>query len=88
MQPLDPRVVEVPGAPPWLQQEERVGIQRRRIEVIGKPLSHQSHRFGVGFVLIDPVVGIVVFPHTGTDIALMNACSAGVAWSDARVRAL
>ncbi len=52
VQPLHVRVVDVARAAARLEQEQRVGVERHRIEVVGILLGHLAHRLGVGLVLL------------------------------------
>ena len=55
---LHGRAVHVARAAARLEQEQRVGIQRRRLQIVRKPLRDLLHRRGVRLVLLDPLLGI------------------------------
>jgi hypothetical protein len=57
-QVLDARRVDVAGAAARLQQEERVGVERGGIEIVGIRFGQLAHRLRVGTILLDPLLRI------------------------------
>ncbi len=58
VQSLDVRIVDVARAAPGLEDEERVRIQRRDLEVVWKPRHDLLHGVAVGAILFDPLRGV------------------------------
>ena len=52
MQAMDVRIVDVSRAAARLEQEQRIGIQRRDFEIVGILLRHLLHHVGVGTILL------------------------------------
>ena len=53
MQPVHVGIVHVARAAARLEQEQRVGVERRDLEIVGILRRHLLHRLGVGAVLLD-----------------------------------
>src|SRR6188474_1800364 len=53
MEPANVGVVHVARATAWLEQEERIGVERRDLEIVGILRRDFLHRIGIGAVLLD-----------------------------------
>ncbi len=64
VQPLNPRRVHVALAPAWLEQEQRVGVERAGIEIVRVRLREAAHGLGVRLVLRQALLGVEVLDVT------------------------
>ena len=58
VQLLDVRILDVARAAARLEQEQRVGVERRDVEIVRIRARDLAHRVRVGAVLLDPLVGV------------------------------
>ena len=65
MQALNARALDVARAPARLEQEQRIGMQRGCVEIVGIRIRDAAHGFGVRLVLLDTLLGIELLhvPH-------------------------
>ena len=55
VEPLDVGIVQIARAPARLEQEQRVAVQGRGVEIVGVALGERLHRLRVGLVLVAPL---------------------------------